>query len=300
MQELLDLYTDCHTQWLNYPLCGNACTENHYCQRFGCLEGDCSQCMAAIQRYGTIRAYPCHKITYYYVMRFFNRFASEIEYIIRLINYGQITKLNVVSLGCGPGSEVYGIIHGFRHLNLRIQLDYQGYVLNSIWDDVQQMSIYHLRNTGYCLRFFNTSLFTTFQPFAEQSVDLLVMNYLLSDYVKNSTQRTRHVFADEIIDFIIRANVKRVVFNDISLYGHDGQLDTAVQMTEYIMNCLKRFGYTLRGSRFHFPNDRLVPPNDLWRQHGTGNLLFTPMQNNPANAGIGCCKSKQVYFTIEN
>ena len=162
------------------------------------------------------------------------------------------------------------------------------------------MSINHLRNTGHGLRFFNTNMFTTFQPFHEQSVDLLVMNYLLSDYVKNSAQRTRHVFADEIIDFIIRANVKRVFFNDISLYGYYGQLDTAVQMMEYIMNRLKRFGYTLRGRRFHFPNDRFVPPNNLWRQHGIGDFLFTPMQNNPANEGIDCCRSKQVYFTIEN
>lgn len=300
MQELLDLYSECHAKWLSYPPCGNDCPENHYCQRCGRHEGDCSRCMAAIQRYGTIRAYPCHKITYYYVMRFFNRFASEIEYIIRLINFGQITKLNVVSLGCGPGSEVYGIIHGFRCLNLPIQLDYHGYDLNHIWDDVQQMSINLLKNTGHDIRFSNTNLFTTFQPFAEQRVDMLVMNYLLSDYVMNSTHGTRNVFADEIIDFIIRANVKRVFFNDISFYGHDGQLDTGVQMMEYMMKWFKRFGYTLRGKRFHFPYDRLVPPNHLWRQHGSGNLLFTPMPNNPANEGINCCKSKQVYFTISN
>ena len=172
--------------------------------------------------------------------------------------------------------------------------------MNSIWDEVQQLSNNKLRNTGHVIRFSNTNLFTTYQPFAEQRVDLFVMNYLLSDYVKNSAQGTRHVFADEIIDFIIRANVKRVLFNDISLYGHDNQLDTAVQMMEYIMNCLKKFGYTLRGRRFYFPNDTFVPYNNRWRQQGTGNLLFAPMPDNPANGGIDCCKSKQVYFTIEN
>jgi hypothetical protein len=143
-------------------------------------------------------------------------------------------------------------------------------------------------------------MFTTFQAFAEQRVDMLVMNYLLSDYVMNSAHGTRHVFADEIIDFIIRANVQRVLFNDISLYGHDNQLDTAVQMMEYIMSCLKNIGYTLRGRRFHFPNDTFIPYNNRWRQHGSGNLLFTSMQNNPTNGGVDCCKSKQVYFTIEN
>lgn len=300
MEELLNLYTECYDKWRNFPLCGNNCPENHYCQRFNCLEGDCSRCMVAIQREGSIRAYPCHKITYYYVMRFFNRFASEVENVIRLINFSQITKLNVVSLGCGPGSEVYGIIHGFRYLNLPIQLDYQGYDLNSIWGDVQQMSYYRLRNSGHGIRFFNTNLFTTFQPFDEGSVDMLVMNYLLSDYVMNSTQGSRHVFADDIIDFIIRANVKRVLFNDISLYGHEGQLDSGVQLMEYIIRRLKRFGYTLRGLRFHFPNDTYVPSNRLWRQHDSGDLLFVPMPNNPANEGVSCCKSKQVYFTISS
>ena len=126
-------------------------------------------------------------------MRFFNRFASEIEYVIRLINFGETIKLNVVSLGCGPGSEVYGIIHGFRHLNLAIRLDYQGYDLNPIWDDAQQMSINHLRNTGHNIVFSNTNMFTNFTQFDEQHVDLFVMNYLLSDYVMNSAQGTRHV-----------------------------------------------------------------------------------------------------------
>ena len=129
---------------------------------------------------------------------------------------------------------------------------------------------------------------------------MLVMNYLLSDYVKNSTIGSRNVFADEIVDFIIHANVKRVFFNDISLYGHNGQLDTAVQMMEYIMRRLRGIGYTLRGSRFHFPNDSFVPYDSRWRQHDSGNLLFTPMPNNPANGGINNCKSKQVYFTIED
>lgn len=51
--------------------------------------------MAAIQRDGTIRAYPCSKITFYYVMRFFNRFASEIEYVIRKINFGETGTLGI-------------------------------------------------------------------------------------------------------------------------------------------------------------------------------------------------------------
>lgn len=276
MQEMLNLYTECHTKWLNYPPCGNNCPENHYCQRFGCLEGDCNQCLAAIQWYGTIRAYPCKKITYYYVMRFFNRFASEIEYVIQRIQFGQMEKINVVSLGCGPGSEVYGIVHGLRFHNLPLRIDYQGYDLNPIWGDVQQMSINHLRNMGHGIRFFNTNMFTSFQPFAEQRIDILVMNYLLSDYVKN------------------------VLFNDISLYGHHGQLDTGVQIMEYIMSRLREIGYTLRGSRFYFPNDSFVPYDNRWRQHDSGNLMFTPMPNNPANEGINCCKSKQVYFTISN
>ena len=300
MQELLNLYAECYDKWINNPPCGNNCPEYHYCRRCNLVEGDCSMCMAAIQRYGTIRAYPCSKITYYYVMRFFNRFASEIEYVIRLINFRETIKLNVVSLGCGPGSEVYGIIHGFRHLGLTIRLDYLGYDLNPIWDDVQQMSINHLRNTGHNIGFSNTNMFTNFTQFDEQRVDLLVMNYLLSDYVMNSAQGTRHVFADEIIDFIIQSNVKRVLFNDISLYGHNRQLDSGVQMMEYIMNRLKFFGYTLRGTRLYFPDDRYVPNNRWWHQHDSGILLFVPMHNNPANQGIVCCKSKQVYFTITN
>lgn len=76
--------------------------------------GDCSRCLNQIQYGQPNFTYSCTKITYQYVLRFFNRFASEICYAMCLYNYKNISRINVVSLGCGPGSEVYGIIKALR------------------------------------------------------------------------------------------------------------------------------------------------------------------------------------------
>ena len=133
MQEFINLQKECLAQINAMPSDGCACSINHYCQQHGCNKGDCSECLHHIQRGCPSFHYCCERITYCYVLRFFNRFASEITHFINRYNFSRITSLNVVSLGCGPGSELYGIIKSLRSRQYRTQINYKGYDMNNIW-----------------------------------------------------------------------------------------------------------------------------------------------------------------------
>ena len=83
MQEFVNLQQKC-LNLLNKPYCcGDTCLNNHYCTLNGCQEGDCTKCMNYIQRADEpVFHYTCKRITYFYILRFFNRFVSEIAYLV--------------------------------------------------------------------------------------------------------------------------------------------------------------------------------------------------------------------------
>ena len=113
MKELLSLQKICLDKIKLANHCINGCNINFYCQSHGCKKGDCSRCLNNIQYQNPTFHYSCERITYHYTLRFFNRFASEIIYMLNKFNYNDKSYLNVVSLGCGPGSEIYGILKTF-------------------------------------------------------------------------------------------------------------------------------------------------------------------------------------------
>ena len=75
------------------------CTENFKCT---------TNCLTDIFRSNKTRIYTCKTITHMYVLRFMNRYASEIYHIlsdlIPPLNNGDL----IISLGCGPCFETVG------------------------------------------------------------------------------------------------------------------------------------------------------------------------------------------------
>lgn len=65
-----------------------------------------------------------------YVIKHFYRFASEIAYAFRSIFYLEKENwkdtINVVSLGCGPCSELYGIVDELERQGSDLKVNYRG------------------------------------------------------------------------------------------------------------------------------------------------------------------------------
>ena len=298
MKEFDDFIKECHRRFTNCGSCANNCPINHYCLKCSQNECDCAACMMYIQfNASPLFPYSCRKITFHYVLQFFNRFASEISYALRIWKSVKTKTISIASLGCGPGSEVFGVIDAFKDVAPNFTISYQGYDMNNIWKEVQDLCVNTFSQTSHQIEFFTMDMFAGWQ--GGNTVDLLIMNYLLSDAVKFQTRGQREQFVISISDFIINKKVKVVLFNDISYYGHDNQLDSGVQMMRMLIKKVKnriKKGY---GKCFRFSGDTF-PKNVTWKLHTSNKLLFPLI---PENTVVGCnhyCRSKQILLVLEH
>ncbi len=301
MKELSALFSECLKKHQNSGPCdNNTCKLAFYCAVNNCEKGKCDRCLNHIQWAASPNFhYSCQKITYQYVLRFFNRFASEIAYAVASLKPEYLkgkSYLNVVSLGCGPGSEVYGFIKALRHKAPHIVLNYKGYDLTDVWNDVQQMSKKALSQTPHHIEFLNQNLFGAFGGFEEGGVEMLVLNYLLSDSQKYYNDTDKIKFIEEIAQFVMDHSISNILFNDMGYYGRGG-LDSGVGMMLRLINALKQIGFNLSVSFRCFPSDKYIP-SPSWKCYKQESLLFQPLPGNTFDSNIDCCKSKQIIVHI--
>lgn len=297
MIELLNLQQQCLNLIQAHPECSQNCALNHYCTSIGCTTGDCSKCLNHIQHGQPNFTYSCTKITYQYVLRFFNRFASEICYAMCKYNYKDINRINVVSLGCGPGSEVYGIIKALRIQKIGIPIYYEGHDLLDAWKPVQNLCKDSLKSTQHIINFHTTNLFADFAGFDNNVINLLILNYLLSHAAKFYTKQGKNQFVDEIVDFILQNNVKNVLFNDINYYGNETSLDSGVQLMKLMISKLSLKGVKCVVCYKCFPHDP-YQGNEGWTFYEKNNLLFQKLDGNNFMNNVGYCNSKQIFVHI--
>ena len=299
MKEFLDFLSECKNKYDNCPSCINSCPHNLFCKVNMCPISICDQCMHHIQwALHPSFSYSCKRITYHYVLRFLNRFASEIAYAMANYKFGSIKKYNVVSLGCGPGSEVYGIIGILKAKKLPICLDYQGYDLNDVWEDVQKISGRCLAQMNHQVLFLRQDMFNSFKGFNGESVDLLILNYLLSDvekFANNIAQKKS--FIVNLAEFVIMNGVNNILFNDNSFYGNDGKLNSGVQVMLGLIEELKRWHVTVTTKYRCFPFD-MVKGNQPWKSYPKNKLVLPLLQGNNLDSGVRFCNSKQIFVHI--
>ena len=299
MKEFLDFLLECQTQYNSCAPCTNNCPNNHYCKANGGQMSKCNQCIFHIlwAKHPSF-TYGCPKITYHYALRFFNRFASEIAYAMSKYRFGNINKYNVVSLGCGPGSETYGFIRVLKSRNLPIILDYQGYDRNEIWKNVQDISKDKLSQSGHHIEFYSNDMFNDFVGFNGEGVDLLVMNYLLSDVQKFSNNVGQmEQFLSSVAFFVIMNNVRNILFNDSSYYGSKGCMDSGVQLMLRLIEELKKWQVNVNALYRCFPYDAKRGA-EHWRSYSKNGLLFPLLPNNNLDKNVRYCNSKQILVHI--
>ena len=298
MIELINLQQQCLSLIESHSGCSQSCALNHYCTKSGCTTGDCSRCLNQIQYGSPNFTYSCTKITYQYVLRFFNRFASEIIYRLFCFNFSKLPDLNVVSLGCGPGTEVYGIIKTLLLKNSNTILHYEGHDINNNWETVQEISKRCLGQLHHEINFYTTDLFTDFHGFAENKIHILVLNYLLSDAALflSSTQKQR--LMDDITNFILENNVKNVFFNDINYYGDVDGLNSGTQLMRLLIQILRKHNKQLKIFYTCFPNDP-KRGNEDWKFYTQNKLLLQKHPNNPYMKNVEYCNSKQIFIHIK-
>lgn len=303
MQEFIELQRKC-LEALNTVLdCGQNCPNGDFCTKSGLSKGDCSQCLYNIHHGKPPScSYNCQKITYQYTLRFFNRYASEIYHFLKLFlkldGFNNITDFNVVSLGCGPGSEVFGIIKALQSSNSPATLHFAGYDIKSVWESVQEMSKQCLGQTQHDIQFYTEDLFTSKKFSDNNTIHLLILNYFLSDVVKFYPVDKSKNLVNNIKEFIIENNVQNILFNDINYYGYDGRYDSGVMLMNYLIQLLEKERKGLEKIYICFENDPHLG-DERWKQHKANTIILQHLPENKYTANLPVCTSKQIFVHIQ-
>lgn len=298
MKELLWIQQQCINNISALSACNNQCTIGHYCVSHGCKECDCSKCLNHIHWEITPSFhYECERITFYYLLRFSNRFASEIAHFVDHFKIQDNTEINIVSLGCGPASEIFGFIKSIRSRGIKSILHFEGYDLKEIWKPLQELTKNSLSATGHSINFHIENLFTEFKEFPNNQPAVLVLNYLLSDIAKYYDDANKQAFIDNIVDFICNHHISGIFFNDIGYYGTVGMLDSGVQMMNEIITRLKA-KKVVKTHYMYFPSKAKLGDED-WHINEDNKCLFSSLKGNPFTQNVEYCKSKQIFVKIE-
>lgn len=273
--ELSILINRCTALYNGGKACKN-CVNEKKCERINTCKCYDSCIHPLHQRSSSGKTYNCPNMVYNYVVKHFYRFSSEIEYPFRIIynveRHNWNDKINIVSLGCGPSSELYGIVNELQLQQSTLSVSYYGYDTNSIWQDIWNL------NTEICqqceISYHVEDMFAFYDNYPNEQIDILILNYLLSDVARNLQKVEKTTFLDKLAEFIDIRNVLYVLFNDIPLF-YD-KLNSGYSCMEYIVN---QFGIKKQRKsklihcryRFGEPNQYQPTYGRKWRQ---ASLLF--------------------------
>lgn len=232
----------------NYSPCetGKCVDENCNCH---CREKkSCTDCLSDMfnNEEHANRVYKCTPITFSYTIRYTNRYASEIYIVLRckLVNnsFQNTNKLNVLSIGCGPATELVALEKFSREQNK--QVNYYGYDLNDIWKSVQQTLQNNLTNTNCIATFFNSDFQDNNKILPE--IDILILNYVISDIYKHKKEIVK-----KILENIIKI-VKKMKKNSIIIINDVNSYNMGRNEIEDCLNDLNKNYYTIIGAYFDY------------------------------------------------
>lgn len=216
MQELDDFLIWCDTQYNSIPhcQCGMACTNGNYCR------GQQSNCYPCIQRvhdyHNRMVHYNCDKMVLYYVLKHCYRFGSEIFYALQKLKkyLSNWDDIYITSIGCGPCTELFGALSLWHSMGKQDDLfHYRGFDTDKIWRPLMTQVSSYFAMADIVVE--NQSAFTYYKE-SEERMDVIVLNYMLSDMMKfNMGQYDK--FLENLISLIKQKKTKFLLINDVYL-----------------------------------------------------------------------------------
>lgn len=211
MQEFSDLIYYCHKQYIATPQCTS-------CAMSGCKRGcgnDCYYCLKHIHKYDNhVSHYSCKKITYNYILKHGHRYASEISKAVSDIkpHLSSNRTIHAISVGCGPSTELYGIINSLPNYNI----SFIGFDQNTIWEDIQTFNQNIFTPAGHKVQYSYEDFFEFMHP-SSKCADFLILNYFFSDLIKFHKDITDS-FIEQLAILITEGRFQWVIINDIPLF----------------------------------------------------------------------------------
>lgn len=210
----LQQYQPCHPilGCDNDPLCSCACGE----------QGSCTECLSNMFNDGNHRnrRYCCTPITYSYVIRYTNRYASEIYKGLKHISFDLFSHINIVSIGSGPSTELISLERYFRDYSIGLPTHYTGYDTNNIWGNCQNEIARIVEKSNPCIKVkhINERFMPQEVSTSTSGINILIMNYVISDILKHYGGSVVNDFLNNTITPLLRQMPPNsyVLVNDVN------------------------------------------------------------------------------------
>ncbi|EPB8152961.1 hypothetical protein PTM93_02945 [Clostridium perfringens] len=211
-------------------------------------KGSCESCLELIH-FGNNRRYNCKNIINYYVCKYSYKYLSEIGNIFYRQNFiNEREKLNIISIGCGPCTDLMGIKQYIENNDLTITLKYLGIDLNENWKDIHKFIKSDFKEED--IDFIYDDVFNVFNK--EDNIgnyDILFLQYLISDMIKYNDNDSMNTFIDNLVEKIISHMPvgSLIIINDINLQ------DVRIYF-ELILKKMSEKNFEYKYERLHFDN----------------------------------------------
>jgi hypothetical protein len=156
----------------------------------------------------------CYTCSYIY------KYASEINHLFNLLQYRSFTAFSILSIGCGPGSDFFGIINFLTQQNRTMPLTYLGIDLNPLWESTHQ-TIRELF-PDLPISFSTTDVFDFLDDMEDEqnsTYNIVILQYVLNEINKYTPDRIQE-FIDKLAIFLVdRMPINStVILNDFNHY----------------------------------------------------------------------------------
>ncbi|MBU1014569.1 MAG: hypothetical protein KKG99_16340 [Bacteroidetes bacterium] len=211
------------------------------CQNENC-EGRCSRCFYSIHQFNSTRDYDCINLVYHYVCEYIYSKSSEISHLFnRHAELRQLAYFNILSIGCGPASELFGI----NNILPQAHITYKGFDLNPNWEGIHntiQNSAEYDPNRN--VEFYTSNVFEDY-PTLNFIPNILILSYLVS-HLPKADINVNDFFNELEVIINTMPNNSFIIFNDTNHYRVRDKFDILLN------NLNRNEGFVYNATRYRF------------------------------------------------
>lgn len=262
--------------------CPNDCPET----------GDCEKCLEMVHFGIGERVYNCGNILKYYVCKYTYKYASEIGHVFKLSIFNDFEKYNVLSLGCGPCTDYFGIQNASIGKDGGVRFNYLGIDINENWRPVHNWLNQRVID-DYAVKYMDVFDFlkNPSKYLGNYTPNVIIINYLISDLLKAGC---------DVYEFIrlLEKNLFRSLDCDSCIIINDYNRGLNKNDPRYYYDS---FSYSIgrrndvERFRFHFKHD-ISEYYKYGDQHKSNRILFSKEQTryNAFNPWLFCSSAQLI------
>lgn len=191
--------------------CSNAGQCGQNCNNADACEHNCDECLNQVHWFPKYKGrcdYTCANLLLKYVLRYTDKYSSQIASALQYIDLSKYPQYNIFSIGCGAAPDLMA----FEEVANGKQIYYKGYDRNRLWTGIHNLIEHYAVNTDYMvakLRQYDIfDVFSAGKPH-HQKYNIVIIQYLLS-HLYNTGQAYK---MGNLFDYIIKNILSRRLTN---------------------------------------------------------------------------------------